>query len=73
MRWKQFFTRVQSLSCDETKKFMEGKDRDEINLVDVRQPKEYERGHLPGAKLLPLPDLNERIKEIDPTKPTVVY
>jgi len=73
MRWKQFFTRVTSMNCDETRNFLQGKDLDEINLVDVRQPKEYERGHLPGAKLMPLPDLNKRIKEIDPTKPTVVY
>ena len=73
MRWKQFFTRVDSLNCDETKKFMQGKKRDEINLVDVRQPKEYSREHLPGAILMPLPDLNERINELDPSKPTVVY
>jgi rhodanese-related sulfurtransferase len=34
-------------------------------LLDVRQPEEYEKAHLPGAVLLPLPDLPERLNEID--------
>jgi rhodanese-related sulfurtransferase len=46
---------------------------DEITILDVRQPSEYEGGHLPGAKLIPLPDLTERLNEIDPKKPTMVY
>jgi rhodanese-related sulfurtransferase len=33
-------------------------------LLDVRQPEEYKNGHIPGAKLIPLDQLNERIKEI---------
>jgi rhodanese-related sulfurtransferase/rubrerythrin len=44
-----------------------------LTLLDVRQPKEYEEGHIPGAKLIPLPDLTERLDEIDPKKKTVVY
>ncbi len=43
------------------------------NLVDVRQPQEYERGHLPGAKLIPVGELENRLKELDPTKPTIAY
>lgn len=37
--------------------------RDEITLVDVRSPGEYEDAHVPGAKLIPLPDLPERLDE----------
>ena len=73
MRWKQLFTPVQSLDAPAAKKFMDDLAVDEFNLVDVRQPKEYEAGHIPGAKLIPLPDLGDRIDEIDPDKPTVVY
>ena len=73
MRWKQLFTPVESLDAPEAKKFMDKLAADEFNLVDVRQPGEYEAAHIPGAKLIPLPDLGDRINEIDPDKPTVVY
>ena len=52
---------------------MKGKTPDQYNLVDVRQPKEYERGHLPGAKLIPLGELKDRLSEVDPNKPTIIY
>jgi rhodanese-related sulfurtransferase/rubrerythrin len=41
--------------------------------LDVRQPSEYQEEHIPGAKLIPLPDLNDRQKEIDREKPMIVY
>jgi rhodanese-related sulfurtransferase len=52
---------------------MREKNHDEYNLLDVRQPKEYEGGHLPGAKLIPLGELKDRLSEVDPNKPTIVY
>ena len=73
MRWKQFFTPVKSYTADEARQFMGSKTMDEVNLVDVRQPSEYETAHIPGSKLIPLPDLNRRMDELDPKKPTVVY
>ena len=33
-------------------------------LLDVRQPQEYQLGHIPGAKLIPLGSLNSRISEL---------
>jgi rhodanese-related sulfurtransferase len=45
----------------------------EYNLVDVRQPGEYEQGHLPGARLIPLAELANRLGELDLGKPTIVY
>jgi rhodanese-related sulfurtransferase len=73
MRWKQFFTRVKSIDAPEAKKFMDKLAADQFNLIDVRQPREYESGHIPGSKLIPLPELSQRIREVDPAKPTVVY
>ena len=55
------------------RQFMADKPSEDFTILDVRQPNEYESGHIPGAKLIPLPDLNERLDEIDPDKPTVVY
>ena len=73
MRWKQFFTPVKAFTSSEAKAFMQGKDIAQYTLLDVRQPGEYESEHIPGAKLIPLPDLNDRLGEIDPHKPTIVY
>ena len=33
-------------------------------LLDVRQPEEFRAGHVPGAKLLPLGELERRQKEL---------
>ena len=33
-------------------------------LLDVRQPEEYQAGHISGAKLIPLPELTQRLKEL---------
>ena len=73
MRWKQFLTPVKSFDADQGREYLKDKSPDEITILDVRQPNEYESGHIPGAKLIPLPDLNERMDEIDPQKPTMVY
>jgi rhodanese-related sulfurtransferase/rubrerythrin len=73
MRWKQFFTPVKSLDAAEAREFMSRAAADSFTLLDVRQPEEYESEHLPGARLIPLPHLTERLSEIDPQKPTIVY
>ena len=33
-------------------------------VLDVRQPEEYRRGHIAGAKLIPLNELGRRMKEL---------
>ena len=73
MRWKQFFTPVKSLKAEEAKDYLDQLSGDDVTVLDVRQPEEYASEHLPGSRLIPLPDLKERLDEIDPNKPTVVY
>ncbi len=68
-----YFKPVSTWPAEKIRQFMKEKNPDEYNLVDVRQPKEYEREHLPGAKLIPLGELKDRLSEIDPDKPTIVY
>ena len=44
-----------------------------LQVIDVRAPGEYESGHLPGAKNVPLPELERRVdRELDPSQPTAV-
>lgn len=73
MGWKQFFTPVASLDAKQAKQLIEQQPADAVNVLDVRQPAEYEGGHIPGAKLIPLPELQGRMDELDRDKPTVVY
>lgn len=73
MRWKQFFTPVKSMNSEEAKEFMSGKTQDEFTLLDVRQPGEYEKNHIPGSKLIPISELDKRLDEIDPSKPVLTY
>lgn len=73
MRWKQFLVPVQSYTPDQVKNFIEKTDSDQFVLLDVRQPAEYEKAHIPGAKLIPVPDLSNRLNELDPSKTHIVY
>ena len=73
MRWRQFFTPVKSIDTDQAKALLGKSPGQEMTILDVRQPNEYEAGHIPGAKLIPLPDLGNRLAEIDPQKPTLRY
>ena len=73
MRWKQFFLPVQSVDPDQAKEMIRRSAPGDLEILDVRQPREYERGHLPGAKLIPLPELDKRLPELDAEKAVIVY
>ena len=45
----------------------------ELQIVDVRNPGEAEDGIVAGAVLMPLPNLLDRVDELDPARPTIVY
>jgi rhodanese-related sulfurtransferase len=57
------------VSREEARKLIDGG----AQLVDVRADHEWEAGHIGGAKHVPLPELPERIGEIDKDRPVVVY
>ena len=73
MRWKQFFTPTSGLNPEEARQFMAERNEGEYTLLDVRQPGECERERIPGGLLIPLPQLTDRLGEIDPDKPTIVH
>jgi hydroxyacylglutathione hydrolase len=45
----------------------------DLQIVDVRSPREWENGHVPGARHIFLPELRKRADELDPSNPTAVY
>lgn len=42
-------------------------------LIDVRTPEEYAEGHIQGAKLIPVQELQTRLNEIPKDKQVYVY
>ncbi len=68
-----YFRPVSTWSPEKIRQFLREKNPGEYNLVDVRTPKEYERGHLLGARLIPVGEVANRLSELDPNKPTIVY
>jgi rhodanese-related sulfurtransferase/rubrerythrin len=73
MGWRQFFTPVKSMNAPEAKAYMDELGAEDFQLIDVRQPAEYRASHLPGARLMPVADLGESSRDLDPDKPTLVY
>ncbi|MGD9279553.1 MAG: rhodanese-like domain-containing protein [Desulfobacterales bacterium] len=70
---KKLFTPVKSIDTEEAKTFMAEHKAGAYTLLDVRQPKEYEDEHIPGARLIPLPGLKEGLSELDKDKPVIAY
>lgn len=70
---KRLFTPLASLDADQVRKYIASHPEGTYTLIDVRQPTEYKKEHIPGAKLLPLPQLVDSLSELDPQKPTIVY
>lgn len=42
-------------------------------LIDVREPNEFDAGHILGARNIPLSQLKMRLTEIRPDKPVYLY
>ena len=47
--------------------------KDKLQIVDVRSPREWRGGHVPGAKHIVLPELEKRSGELDRRRPIAVY
>lgn len=73
MRWKQFLLPVKSMNTEEAKIYLKEHREGTFTLLDVRQPGEYEKTRIPGAVLIPFPELTNRLGELDSKKPIIVY
>jgi sulfur-carrier protein adenylyltransferase/sulfurtransferase len=68
-----YFRPVSTWTAAQVKDFLRRNPPDRYSLVDVRQAEEYEKGHLPGARLIPVGELPDRISELEREKPVIVY
>jgi phage shock protein E len=46
--------------------------RDDVVILDVREQSEYDAGHIPGVKLIPMGTVANRLSEIPKDKPVIV-
>jgi len=73
MGFFDYFKPVPIWTAEEVRAFLRERSAESYNLIDVRQPEEYEGGHLPGARLLPMAELKHRLGDRDRSKPTITY
>jgi rhodanese-related sulfurtransferase len=44
-----------------------------IQLIDVRQPEEWEAGRIAGARHIELAQLTNQVRAVDPARPVIFY
>jgi len=54
---------VEEITPEEVKRKIDG--GEETQIIDIRPAEQFERGHIPGAKNIPMGDLPRRIEEVD--------
>jgi rhodanese-related sulfurtransferase/rubrerythrin len=64
---------VRAMAPDELRSMMAKWDEEAYLLVDVRQPSEYTEGHIPGATLLPLMDLQTKVFDLPGDRELIFY
>jgi len=61
------------MTADMARSFMGSHKPDSYTLLDVRQEWEYQEEHIPGAFLLPLVELPDRMDQLEKDKPVLAY
>ena len=64
------FTQSQQIECPEARHMIQNHG---AQLVDVRTPEEHAQGTLPGSMNVPLHVIHHGHKQLDKSKPVIVY
>jgi len=66
-------TNVKNVSAEEAHRLIN--ENKEFIILDVRTKEEYDRGHIPGAKLVPVEVIPTKLAQLDEykDKPVLVY
>ena len=73
LKLKCIVDEIGRLTSEVVKTIMDKDNTGSYILLDVRQPQEYNEGHIPGAMLIPLGKLEARQNEIDRSKKIITY
>ena len=63
----------ETLTPDEFKDYMQEHKEKNYLVIDVRQASEYEEGHIPGAKLMPLGEVEARLFTLPADRDLIFY
>lgn len=63
--------RMEIITSEQLDEWMDNEES--IQLIDVRTEGEFVKGHLEGAKNIPIDSLRDRLEELDPEKEVIVY
>lgn len=56
---------VVNITPDQLRQYMSSHKENDYVVIDVREVEEYRAQHIPGAKLMPLSELEQRLSEVD--------
>ncbi len=73
MDLRGLFRSAQTWSVQEVKQFLQSRHPEDYILLDVSRPEDYREGHLPGARSVPLEDLEDKLSRLDAAKPVILY
>ena len=62
---------IEEISATEFKRRLD--QGDDLQIIDVREPNEYEIASIPGSNLIPLRQVVSRVEEIDQARETVIH
>jgi hydroxyacylglutathione hydrolase len=63
---------IEDIHPEELQSLLESSQDDQPVVLDVREPWEFQQGHVPGAILIPLGQLANKVGELDPDRPVAV-
>jgi rhodanese-related sulfurtransferase/rubrerythrin len=64
---------VAALTAEQLQKFIKENHEARYLLLDVRQPGEYRDMHIPGARLMPLPEVAQQVDRLPSDKSLIFY
>ena len=67
----RYFQQKKYLNVLTQEEFIKGYRR--AQLIDIREPQEFDRGYIRGARSLPLTQMKQRLVELRPDKPVYLY
>ena len=63
----------ETLTSDEFNEYIRTHKEKNYLVIDVRQASEYELGHIPGAKLMPLPEVEAKLFTLPSNRDLIFY
>ena len=62
-----------TLTASELRQYLKSQSEESFLMIDVRQESEYEMGHIPGAKLMPLAEVETRLFSLPADRDLIFY